>query len=119
MEENKRKTAYGALLVLSGVFAAGGVATLVPNPAASWPNVLGYKSLCTFTPIATVVCALLAGATCTLRVRLFGPSSGRGRPWFLPIIAGVLLLAVGVASLPAYIRAKVDSTTGATAETQE
>jgi hypothetical protein len=116
MEEKQRKAAYGALLAVSGLFAAGAVATLIPNPAASWPNVLGYKSLCTFAPIATAVCALLAGATCTLRVRLFGPSSGRGRPWFIPIFAAILLLAVIVASLPAYVRAKVDSTTSATME---
>ena len=119
MEEKKRKAAYGALLALSGVFAAGAVATLVPNPGASWPNVLGYKSLCTFAPIATALCALLAGATCTLRVRLFGPSSGRGRPWFLPIIVGVLLAVVVAASLPAYVRAKVDSTTSASVEAEE
>ncbi|MCK7577158.1 MAG: hypothetical protein MZV65_15850 [Chromatiales bacterium] len=34
---------YGALLGLSGLFTLAAVLTLVPNPRASWENVLGYS----------------------------------------------------------------------------
>ncbi|OHD26463.1 MAG: hypothetical protein A2Y38_01945 [Spirochaetes bacterium GWB1_59_5] len=85
--------AYKPLLVLSGLFALGAVVTLMPNPAASWPNVMGYSSVCTFTPGATFACALLAAITCTVRARLVRriPS-----PLFMPITA-IVLLGIGLA----------------------
>ena len=114
-----RTGAYGALLGLSGAFAAAAVATLVPNPAASWENVLGYKSLCTFAPIATAACAFLAGATCVARARLVGPRAGEKRPWTVPIVIGLLLAAVAVSALPAYASAKADAVSGASAAASE
>ena len=53
--------AYRPLLALSGLFALGAVLTLVPNPNASWPNILGYSSLCTFAPGATFEAEFLQG----------------------------------------------------------
>ncbi len=41
--ERNRLAAYVALLGLSGLFAVAAVLTLVPNPGASWENVLGYR----------------------------------------------------------------------------
>jgi hypothetical protein len=55
--------AYIGLLGLSFLFALAALLTLLPRAGASWPNVLGYKSLCTFAPMATAACALLAGIT--------------------------------------------------------
>ena len=51
--ENERKAAkaYGPLLALSGLFALAAVLSLVPWASASWKNILGYKSLCTFSPM--------------------------------------------------------------------
>ena len=85
--------AYTPLLVLSGIFALAAVLTLIPNPSASWPNIMGYKSLCTFAPGATLACALLAAITCTVRARLVRriPS-----PVFVPVVA-IVLLGVGLA----------------------
>jgi hypothetical protein len=114
--EAKHKGAYGALLVLSGVFAAAAIATLMPNSGASWNNVLGYKSLCTFTPIATAICALLAGTTCVLRARIFGPQAGYRKPWTVPVIVGVILAVVIAVSVPPYAKAKADALSGATSE---
>ncbi|MBU1078933.1 MAG: hypothetical protein KKB59_00450 [Spirochaetes bacterium] len=85
--------AYKPLLALSGLFALAAVATLVPNPNASWPNVMGYSSLCTFAPGATFGCALLAAITCTIRARLVRriPS-----PVFVPAVA-IAVLGIGLA----------------------
>ncbi len=85
--------AYRPLLALSGLFALGAVVTLIPNPGASWPNVLGYSSVCTFAPGATFGCALLAAITCTVRARLVRriPS-----PAFVPI-AAIIALGIGLA----------------------
>lgn len=85
--------AYPALLAVSGLAALGAVLTLFPNPGASWPNVLGYKSLCTFAPGATFGCALIAAGACTIRARLV-------RRWTFPAfvpIAAFVLLAAGLA----------------------
>lgn len=114
---NKNPGAYGALLGMSGLFTAAAIATLVPNPGASWDNVLGYKSLCTFAPIASAICGLLAGATCVLRARLFGPRAGDRRSWALPIVVAAALAAAIALSIPPYAKAKADALSGATAQT--
>jgi hypothetical protein len=41
---------YAALLAVTVLAAAGGVATLVPVALASYPNAIGCRSLCTFSP---------------------------------------------------------------------
>jgi hypothetical protein len=84
--------AYPPLLVLSGLFTLGAILTLIPNPGASWPNILGYSSLCTFAPGATFACALLAAICCTVRARLVRriPS-----PAFVPVVI-ILALAIGL-----------------------
>lgn len=64
-----RGPAYGALLALSGLFALGAVLTLIPRGGAPWPNMLGYKGLCSFAPASTLACALLAAITCGIRAR--------------------------------------------------
>ncbi len=111
--ERNRLAAYVALLGLSGLFAVAAVLTLVPNPGASWENVLGYRSLCTFTPIGTAVCALLAMGTCVIRARFFGPRRGQRHSWAAPIVVGCLLIVVLAFSVPAYARAKTDARSGA------
>lgn len=67
---------YRAMLVFSIAATIGGVLTLIPVSSASYPNVLGYKSLCTFTPAATVFCLLLAGLSCFIRSALIKDKSG-------------------------------------------
>jgi len=92
MKASSYGPAYRPLLVLSGLFALGAIITLVPNPSASWPNVMGYSSVCTFAPGATFACALLAAITCMVRARLVRriPS-----PVFVPI-AAIVLLGLGL-----------------------
>jgi len=84
--------AYAPLLALSAVFGLGAVVTLIPNPGASWPNIMGYPSVCTFAPGATFACALLAAITCTIRARLVRRWTA---PAFLPIVA-IAALGIGL-----------------------
>ncbi|MBL8965665.1 MAG: hypothetical protein JNG85_01580 [Spirochaetaceae bacterium] len=111
---SKNPGAYRALLGLSGLFAAAAILTLVPHKGASWENVLGYKSLCTFAPVATAICAFLAGITCVVRARLVGPRAGDKRGWAAPVVVGLVLLAVIALSAPAYVKAKAEAVSGAT-----
>jgi uncharacterized protein with FMN-binding domain len=94
MQKNE-STAYFGMLGLSSVFTILVVVTMLPNPAAAKPNVLGYRSVCSFAPAASALCGLLAGVTCTFRNRRFSRSavSARYAPLIAPIAAAVLLLA--------------------------
>jgi len=38
-----------------------GIWTLVPAPAASKPSLLGYRAHCSFTPVSTIICWVIAG----------------------------------------------------------
>jgi hypothetical protein len=106
---------YLILLILSFVFALGALITLLPSRAAPWPNLIGYKSVCSFAPGATVACGLLAGITCVIRARLFGPRRGQKRGWAVPIGVALALLAVLAWSIPSYLSWKVDAVSAASA----
>jgi hypothetical protein len=54
--------------VLMVVFVVLGIFTLVPVPASKL-NMLGYYSHCTFTPISTVICWVIAGVCYWLGLR--------------------------------------------------
>jgi uncharacterized protein with FMN-binding domain len=83
---------------LSLAFSILAVVTLLPNAAASKPNVLGYRSVCSFAPAATALCGLLAGITCALRNRVVsrGSASARYRPLILPGGIGLVLLTLAL-----------------------
>lgn len=120
-DSNRQPLAYKALLGLSLLFSLGAVLTLIPNPAASWPNILGYRSLCTFAPAATAVCGLLAGITCLIRSRLVSAQarSNRYRPVFVPAIVFLALLAIAVPSTIAWSGYKnIDATSAASQEAE-
>jgi uncharacterized protein with FMN-binding domain len=89
---------YWIMLGLSLAFSVLAIVTLLPNPAASKPNVLGYRSVCSFAPAATALCCLLAGLTCTLRNRLVSrrSSSMRWRPLIVPAAVALPLLAAAL-----------------------
>jgi uncharacterized protein with FMN-binding domain len=95
MEKNE-SPAYWTLLGLSMAFAVLAVVTLIPHAAALKPNVLGYRSVCSFAPAATALCGVLAGITCTLRNRIFSrrAPSMRHRPLIVPAGVGIVLLAL-------------------------
>ena len=97
MEKNE-SSAYWALLALSLAFSILALVTLLPRAAAVKPNVLGYRSVCSFAPAATALCGVLAGITCTLRNRLFSrrASAMRYRPLIVPAGVGLILLALAV-----------------------
>lgn len=48
------KLLYALLLTVTVLGTAGAVATLLPSAAASYPNILGYRSVCTFAPAASL-----------------------------------------------------------------
>ena len=95
MNSERQPPAYAAMLGLSAVLSVLAVVTMLPYAGASKPNVLGYRSICTFAPAATALCGLLAGITCILRNRLV--SVRRAATRFQPPFAAVLVLGALVA----------------------
>jgi uncharacterized protein with FMN-binding domain len=97
VQAHESKGYYG-LLGLTIAFSILVVVTMLPNPGAAKPNVLGYRSVCSFAPAASALCGLLAGLTCTIRNRSFSANAAsmKYRPLILPIAVGVLLLVLAV-----------------------
>jgi uncharacterized protein with FMN-binding domain len=95
MNSERQPPAYLLLIGLSLAFSVLAVVTMLPNPNASKPNVLGYRSVCTFAPAATALCGLLAGITCILRNRLV--SVRRAATRFQPPFVAVIVLGALVA----------------------
>jgi len=92
----RQPAAYYALIGLSLVFSILAVITLLPNPSASKPNVLGYRSVCTYAPAATALCGIAAGITCILRNRLV--SARRASTRYQPPFMAILVLGALVAA---------------------
>ena len=104
----RQPPAYYALIGLSLIFSILAVVTLVPSPAASKPNVLGYRSVCSFAPAATALCGLLAGITCTVRNRFVSVrrASTRYQPPIVPASVGILLVLIAAVAGGAFARAQ-------------
>lgn len=98
MDTPRQPPAYRAMLGLTILCSLAAILTLIPNPGASKPNVLGYRSLCTFAPAATALCGLAAGITCVLRNRL--ASARRAATRFQPPFAAIVVLG-GLVALAA------------------
>ena len=67
----KKKKGYGILLVFAIIFTLATISSLVPQASASKPCMLGYYAHCTFTPISTIICLLLAALACVIRKKKF------------------------------------------------
>ena len=58
------------LFTLSGyLLVAAGATTLIPWSGASEPNVIGFRSFCTFAPFSSIICFMGANILFTLKKR--------------------------------------------------
>lgn len=67
---DKKKWA-SVLRVISIMLAIGAVATLIPHGGASKFNYIGYKSLCTFAPVSTLIMLFIANFIWGIRKKKF------------------------------------------------
>jgi hypothetical protein len=56
-------------LIFTGVYLVLMIVTLLPSASASKASTLGYKALCSFSPISTIGLILLAGMHILLHKR--------------------------------------------------
>jgi uncharacterized membrane protein len=113
---------YAILLAVTVALAIGGVLTLVPAAGASYDNVLGYRSLCTFAPAASLYCFAAAGLTCVLRASLVKRAAyNGGKPAFrvAPIVVVLIVLCLAVVSHLWFSSVKSTYTDGLTAVTAQ
>jgi hypothetical protein len=91
--------AYLLLLILSLAAGIAGVVTLIPFAGATYPNVLGYRSVCTFSPAGSLFCFSIAGTSCIIRAAwikrkaMYGQTRVHRTP--VVVVALILLLALG------------------------
>ena len=112
---------YKILLGLSILFTIGAIVTLIPFTGASYPNVFGYASICTFAPAASLYCIFAAGSICFIRSTFFKDKEGTGKERFkrhsrsLAALALVLILSVSFSVWFGRIKAQyTDDTAAAT-----
>jgi len=112
---------YGVLLIVTILCAVGGLLTLLPVQGASYENVLGYRSLCTFAPAATLFCFTAAGITCTIRASLVKRAAyNNGKPVFRAqaFVALVVVIGLGIASMIWFLNVKTQFADAETAATE-
>jgi len=69
MKEKKKD--YALLLVLTIIITLAAVLTIIPNASISKECLLGYKALCSFTPISTILLLIAVAIICSIRKRKF------------------------------------------------
>lgn len=67
----QKKKGYGVWLVITIIFSLATISSLIPQASASKTCYLGYYAHCTFTPISTVICLIIAGFACVIRKKKF------------------------------------------------
>jgi Na+-transporting NADH:ubiquinone oxidoreductase subunit NqrE len=67
----KRKKGYFILLTLTILFTLAALVTVFPVSSASRVCLAGYKAHCTFVPVSTIICLILAGTVCKIRSSFF------------------------------------------------
>ena len=67
----RKQPGYTIMLVFTILAVLAAVSTLVPQASASGNCLIGYKAHCPFTPVSTLLCLVLAGISCRIRVAKF------------------------------------------------
>lgn len=66
-----RKRGYWWLFALTIIFTLAAISTLLPSEHVNKTCMLAYNAHCSFTPISTLMCIIMAGASCTVRKKFF------------------------------------------------
>ena len=126
METTQTTGLYKVLLLFTVLAALGGLLTLMPWPGASYPNVLGYSSLCTFAPGASLYCFAIAGFICFLRSTFVKDKDGTAAERFSrhirSLVPIVFLLILALATTVWFVQVKslyTDTATQASAVIEE
>jgi hypothetical protein len=73
--KRKKRPGYYTLLTLAILMVLGAVLTIMPMSYAYKECMLGYKAHCTFTPVSTILCIVIAVVTYVMGKSLFTEAS--------------------------------------------
>ncbi len=62
-----KQAGHTILAVLAGVSVLAALLTVIPHSSVGELCKLGYKALCPFAPISTLLCLVLASTACVMR----------------------------------------------------
>jgi hypothetical protein len=107
--------AYGILILVSLLATVGGILTLIPAAGATYENLFGYRSLCTFAPAATFFCFGIAGTSCVLRASLVKRKAMAGRAVVkaAPVVVVAAIFAIAIGFTGWFLSVKSQYTDGA------
>ena len=63
----RKQPGYAILLALTILSTLAALSTLLPQASASDTCFLGYKAHCSFAPVSTLLCLILASVFCKIR----------------------------------------------------
>jgi len=86
-----------------------GVKALLPSVKASKPNLWGYRSLCTFTPISSFILFWAAAILFIVRARIMSQNTMKGT-YISIIVLSVLFISGIIFYSYKYVAAKKDGT---------
>jgi hypothetical protein len=119
------KSVYITLLASATIATIAGLLTLMPWATANYPNILGYRSLCTFAPAAAFYCFLIAGIICFCRATFTKDRHGTlgqrfiyHRKHLLPLVIVLIVALVFTFWHISVKRQYTDATTTATPKTE-
>jgi hypothetical protein len=64
-------TVYVILLIVTILLTLAAILTLIPMASASQVSLLGYRSLCSFAPISSLLLLAAAAGVCFVRSKYF------------------------------------------------
>ncbi len=67
----RKQPGYTILILLTVLIVVLAILTMIPFDSASKVSFMGYKALCSFTPISSLLLILLAGVVCKIRSKKF------------------------------------------------
>lgn len=83
------------LFIAAIVIIIAGVKALFPHSAASKPNLWGYKSLCTFTPISSFILFWVAAVLFAVRMRIMDTNGVKNSYVWLIILSVLFVIGTG------------------------
>lgn len=76
----RKQPGYTIFLTLTILSTLAAISTLIPEASASKVCLLGYRAHCIWAPWSTVICLIVAGISCSTRVRKFKAADSTGTP---------------------------------------
>ena len=104
----RRETADRLFLAAGLASVLASLLTLVPNPFSMTLNVFGYRSICSFVPMSTAACLVVADVVFVVQSRFSGSRRAGAAVTLGPVVVAAILVVLAAFSFPVWKRERVD-----------